>query len=80
PDNLLYQQAIEETLDHGMERGRLIQVLEQLQNKTLLWRNCSQPTPFSFPIITDRIRSKLSSESVEERIKKMYLQLEKAAQ
>lgn len=80
PDNLLYQQALEETLDHGMERGRLTQVLEQLENKTLLWRNCSQPTPFSFPIITDRIRSKLSSESVEDRIKKMYIQLEKASQ
>jgi len=80
PDNLLCQQALEETLDHGMERGRLTQVLEQLENKTLLWRNCSQPTPFSFPIITDRIRSKLSSESVEDRIKKMYIQLEKASQ
>jgi len=79
PDNLLYQQALEETLDHGMERGRLTQVLEQLEKKNLVWRNCTQPTPFSFPIITDRIRSKLSSESVEDRIKKMYLQLEKAA-
>ena len=77
PDNLLYQQALQETLDHGMERGRLTQVLEQLQTKTITWRACSQPTPFSFPIITDRIRSKLSSESVEDRIKKMYLQLDK---
>tara|TARA_S200000501_G_scaffold275966_1_gene259808 strand:- start:211 stop:2628 length:2418 start_codon:yes stop_codon:yes gene_type:complete len=80
PDNLLYQQALQETLDHGMERGRLTQVLEQLQTKTITWRACSQPTPFSFPIITDRIRSKLSSESVEDRIKKMYLQLDKATQ
>ena len=31
------------------------------------------------PLITDRIRSKLSSESVEDRIRKMYLQLEKSA-
>ncbi|MGA1029528.1 MAG: ligase-associated DNA damage response DEXH box helicase [Flavobacteriaceae bacterium] len=79
PDNLLYLQALEETFDHGMERGRLTQVMESLQNKTLVWRPCSQPTPFAFPIITDRIRTKLSSESVEDRIKKMYLQLEKAS-
>ena len=78
PANLLYQQALQETLDHGMERGRLTQVLEKLHTKTITWRACSQPTPFSFPIITDRIRSKLSSESVEDRIKKMYLQLDKA--
>jgi len=79
PDNLLYQQAIEETFDHGMERGRMQLVFEALELKTIVWKNCSQPTPFSFPLITDRMRSKLSSESVEDRIKKMYLQLEKAA-
>jgi len=80
PDNLLYLQALEETFDHGMERGRLTQVMEELQNKTVVWKECRQPTPFSFPLITDRIRTKLSSESVEDRIKKMSLQLEKAAQ
>ena len=79
PDNLLYQQAIEETFDHGMERGRMQLVFEALEQKTIVWKNCSQPTPFSFPLITDRMRSKLSSESLEDRIKKMYLQLEKAA-
>jgi ATP-dependent Lhr-like helicase len=79
PDNLLYQQAVEETFDHGMERGRMQLVFEELEQKTIIWKNCSQPTPFSFPLITDRIRSKLSSETVEDRIKKMYLKLEKAA-
>ena len=77
PDNLLYQQAIEETFDHGIERGRIQLVFEELEQKTIIWKNCSQPTPFSFPLITDRIRSKLSSENVEDRIKKMYLHLNK---
>ena len=80
PDNLLYQQALEETFDHGMEHGRMTQVFENIASQEIVWRDCSQPTPFSFPLITDRIRSKLSSESVEDRIKKMYLQLEKAGQ
>ena len=78
PDNLLYKQALEETFDHGMERGRMTQVFEKIAYQEVLWCECSQPTPFSFPLITDRMRSKLSSESVEDRIKKMYLQLEKA--
>ena len=77
PDNLLYQQAIEETFEHGMERGRMTKVFENIKNQSIVWRDCSQPTPFSFPIITDRIRTKLSSESVEDRIRKMSLQLEK---
>ena len=80
PDNLLYQQALEETFDHGMERGRMTQVFEKIEKQTIIWRECSQPTPFSFPLITDRIRSKLSSESVEDRIRKMYVQLEKEGQ
>ena len=58
----------------------MTQVFENIQKQTIVWRECSQPTPFSFPLITDRIRAKLSSESVEDRIKKMYLQLEKAGQ
>lgn len=79
PDNLLYQQAVEETFDHGIERGRMQLVFEQLEQKKIIWKNCKHPTPFSFPLITDRIRSKLSSETIEDRIKKMYLQLEKDA-
>ena len=78
PDNLLYQQALEETFDHGVERGRMTQVFENIAFQEIVWHECSQPTPFSFPLITDRIRTKLSSESVEDRIIKMYLQLEKA--
>tara|TARA_B100000575_G_scaffold160701_1_gene128474 strand:+ start:7544 stop:9961 length:2418 start_codon:yes stop_codon:yes gene_type:complete len=77
PDNLLYQQAIEETFEHGMESGRMTKVFENIESQSIIWRDCSQPTPFSFPIITDRIRTKLSSESVEDRIRKMSLQLEK---
>ena len=80
PDNLLYQQAIEEAFDHGMERGRMQLVFEELEQKIIVWKNCSQPTPFSFPLITERIRSRLSSETVEDRIRKMYLRLEKSAQ
>lgn len=77
-DNLLYQQALEETFDHGMERGRMTQVFEKIGQQEIVWRECLHPTPFSFPLITDRLRSKLSSERVEDQIKKMFLQLEKA--
>ena len=77
PENLLYQQALEETFDHGMEQGRLIQAFERMAQQSLRWVKTHQPTPFSFPLITDRLRGKMSSESVEDRIRKMYLQLEK---
>ncbi len=77
PENLLYQQALDETFDHGMEQGRLLQAFERIQRQDIRWVKTYQPTPFSFPIITDRLRGKMSSESVEDRIRKMFLQLDK---
>ena len=71
PDNLLLQQAYIETFEHQLEEGRLIQALERINRQTIVWKQCNKPTPFSFPIITDRLREKLSSETLAERIKKM---------
>ncbi|WP_264536331.1 ligase-associated DNA damage response DEXH box helicase [Flavobacterium sp. N1736] len=71
PDNLLLQQAFIETFEHQLEEGRLIQALERINRQTIVWKRCNKPTPFSFPIITDRLREKLSSETLQERIKKM---------
>jgi len=71
PDNLLFQQAYRETFEHQLEEGRLLMALERIQRQEIVWKNCEKPTPFSFPIITDRLREKLSSETLSDRIKKM---------
>jgi ATP-dependent Lhr-like helicase len=71
PDNLLLQQAYIETFEHQLEEGRLLQSMERIQKQEVVWKRCEKPTPFSFPIITDRLREKLSSESLAERIQKM---------
>lgn len=71
PDNLLLQQAFTETFEHQLEEGRLIQAMERINSQNIVWKQCKKPTPFSFPIITDRLREKLSSETLQERIKKM---------
>ena len=76
PENLLYLQAINETFDHGIESPRIQRTFEKIEKLKIVWKDCKYPTPLSFPLITDRIRSKLSSESVEDRIRKMYLKLE----
>lgn len=76
-DNLLYQQAFTETFEHQLEEGRLQIVVERINTQDILWKRCKRPTPFSFPIITDRLREKLSSEKLADRIKKMTIQLEK---
>lgn len=71
PDNLLLQQAFIETFEHQLEEGRLIQAMERINSQNIIWKQCKKPTPFSFPIITDRLREKISSETLQERIKKM---------
>ncbi|MCP9198972.1 ligase-associated DNA damage response DEXH box helicase [Gramella sp. GC03-9] len=76
-DNLLYQQAFRETFEHQLEEGRLRMSLERIGNQKIVWKQCEKPTPFSFPIITDRLREKLSSEKLEDRIRRMLKSLEK---
>ena len=77
PDNLLYLQAYRETFEHQLEEFRLREVLERINAQEIVWKKCEKPTPFSFPIITDGLRAKLSSEKLADRIKKMTLQLER---
>ncbi|WP_417885302.1 ligase-associated DNA damage response DEXH box helicase [Zunongwangia sp.] len=75
-DNLLYLQSFRETFEHQLEEGRLREALERIHHQKMIWRNCEKPTPFSFPIITDRLREKLSSEKLEDRIRRMMKSLE----
>jgi len=71
-DNLLYQQAFTETFEHQLEEGRLRISLERIATQEIVWKSCKNPTPFSFPLITDRMsREKLSSEKIADRIKRM---------
>ncbi|MHA7943985.1 ligase-associated DNA damage response DEXH box helicase [Formosa sp. 3Alg 14/1] len=78
PDNLLFQQAFTETFEHQLEEGRLQLALMRINSQNIIWKSCAKPTPFSFPIITDRLRAKLSSEKLADRIRRMTIQLEKS--
>lgn len=71
PDNLMFQQAFTETFEHQLEEGRLRLALERIEQQEIVWKKCQNPTPFSFPIITDRLREKLSNEKLADRIKRM---------
>lgn len=76
PENLLFQQAYRETFEHQLEEGRLRIALERIEQQEIVVKNCKKATPFSFPIITDRLREKLSSEKLEDRIKNMLKYLD----
>jgi len=77
-DNILYLQAYEEVLAFQLEEGRLRDVLNKLQNLEIVLVKPEQASPFAFPIMVDRLsREKLSTETIEDRIEKMKIELYK---
>ena len=77
PDNILLKQAYREVLDQQMEEVRLRNMLERIQQSNIIITFPSRLTPFCFPIKVDSMREDLSSEKLEDRVKRMQKQLEK---
>ena len=77
PESLLYQQTYDEVMTFQLEEARLREVLEKIRNQHIIISRPEKATPFSFPIIVDRLREKLTSEKLVDRIGKMKLELEK---
>ncbi len=78
PNNLLLKQAYREVLDQQMEEVRLRNALHRIAASNIIINYPKKLTPFCFPIIVDGLsRNNLSSEKLEDRIRKMQAQLEK---
>lgn len=75
PNNLLLLQAYDEVMSFQLEEARLREALRRIQGQRVVLSRPEQATPFAFPIMVDRLRQKLSSEKLEDRIRKMKLQL-----
>ncbi|MFC5190552.1 ligase-associated DNA damage response DEXH box helicase [Algoriphagus aquatilis] len=77
PDNLLLKQAREEALNQQMEQEMFIQAMKKLNRLEIVVKHPTQFTPFSFPIMVDRLsRTNISSESVEDKVAKILAQME----
>jgi ATP-dependent Lhr-like helicase len=72
--NLLLLQAFEEVMDFQLEEVRLRRALDRISHQKIIITEPDLPTPFAFPIMVDRMREKLTSEKLEDRIKKMLVQ------
>ncbi len=77
PDNLLLRQAFEEVFVFQLDEYRLREALDRIQSQRIILSRPDKATPYSFPIIVDRTREKLSTERLADRIKKMKLALER---
>lgn len=70
-DNLLLQQAEQEVLQEQLDVQRLTTTLKRLSQLVLVWRVTKRPSPFAFPLLVERLSSRLSNESLLERIERL---------
>src|SRR5690606_35404158 len=75
PGNLLLRQALNEVMEQQMEEIRLRNMLERIKKSRIVITFPKRLTPFCFPIKVDSMREDLSSEKLEDRVRKMQMQL-----
>lgn len=79
PGHPLLEQAHREVLDFSAGQSRLAATLGRIGRQNLVLKRPPRPTPLSFPIVVDRLREKMSSESLEEKVERLASQLEALA-
>ncbi len=80
PENLLLKQARRQVLEQQLEYSRLASAMDRIANCELVIRQPPKTTPLAFPLLIDRLRMRLSSEKLVDRIARMTAQLEAAAE
>ena len=79
PGNLLVSQAHREVLERQLESSRLGRTLERLDASTVVATRPRRTPPLAFPLLVDRTRERVSSESLTDRVRRMQVALERDA-
>ena len=79
PENLLFKQSTREVLERQLEFNRLSLSLNRMACAKLQLIETDQITPLAFPIMVNRLRTRVSSEKLADRVRRMQLRLEKKA-
>lgn len=77
PDSLLIQQAFEQVMNNQLDEMRLRKAFKRIQQSEIILNKTTHPSPFAFPILCERLREKLTTESLEDRVKKMLQEVVK---
>ncbi len=72
-ENLLLRQARQEVFDQQLEETRLRLMLQRIQQSRIVITHPARLTPFCFPIKVDSLRESLSSEKLEDRVRRMQM-------
>lgn len=79
PDNLLLEQSRREVLDQQLEASRMHMAMERISQSQIMIQEPPRVTPLAFPLLVDKLRERVSSETLADRIARMQMQLEAAA-
>lgn len=79
PHSVFLDQARRQALDDGLHVARIRTALESAARADILLVDTPKPTPFAFPVVANRLREKVSSEKVADRLQRLAAQLGRAA-
>lgn len=79
PGNLLLSQAEHEVLRQEYELDRLATVLTQLQTRRWEVHALKRWTPFAFPLMVERLRERLSTHKLQDRLQHLLAELNAAS-
>ena len=71
PENLLLKQSRYEVLNEQLELPRLKNALQRIRDGDIIHSEIPRPGPLAFPLLIERLRSRLSNESILERVARM---------
>ncbi|HEX2093012.1 MAG TPA: ligase-associated DNA damage response DEXH box helicase [Longimicrobiaceae bacterium] len=79
PENLLLSQAHREVLERQLESSRLGRAMHRLRSSRVVLTEPERTPPLAFPLLVDRARESVSSETLADRVRRMQIALERAA-
>ncbi len=78
-DNLLLTQAQAEVLSQELDIGRLRATLQRMAALAIERVDLKAPSPFSLPLMVERLREKLTTEKLADRLARIVRDAERAA-
>jgi ATP-dependent Lhr-like helicase len=79
PENFLFKQSTQEVLERQLEFRRLSRSLSRMVRANLHLIATEQISPLAFPIMVNRLRTRVSSEKLADRVRRMQFRLERQA-
>ena len=80
PGSLLLEQARREVIEEQLEAERLQSALERMASCTWRVERMARPGPLAFPLLVERLNSRLSNESLLDRVQRLISEATRAEQ